>query len=118
MRGKYVANFDKFNLSARIRERLIDLLPTGTTSQEKIANDLHMNIRTLQRRLRCEGTRYKYLLDEVRRELAIAYARENRFSINQIAYLVGFSEPTNFTRAFRRWTGLSPKDYRRRALKR
>jgi AraC-like DNA-binding protein len=115
---EYLSNFDKNNLSARVRERLIDLLPTGTTSQEKIANDLHMNVRALQRRLSGEGTRYKYLLDEVRRELAIAYARENRFSINQIAYLVGFSEPTNFTRAFRRWTGLSPQAYRRRALKR
>jgi len=71
-----------------------------------------MSLRSLQRRLNDEGTSYKDLLDETRRELASHYMAESHRSINEITYLLGFSEPSNFSRAFRRWTGCSPSAYR------
>jgi AraC-like DNA-binding protein len=71
-----------------------------------------MSLRTLQRRLNDEGASYKGILDETRRELAAHYMAESHRSINEITYLLGFSEPSNFSRAFRRWTGKSPSAYR------
>jgi AraC-like DNA-binding protein len=71
-----------------------------------------MTVRTLQRRLRAEKTGYKQILDDVRRELAVDYVSEPDLSIKEITYMLGFSEPSNFTRAFKRWTGTSPNAYR------
>lgn len=67
------------------------------------------------RRLHAEGISFKQLLDETRRELAAQYLQDSHRRIGEITYLLGFSEPSNFTRAFRRWTGLSPNEYRHRA---
>jgi AraC-like DNA-binding protein len=71
-----------------------------------------MSPRTLQRRLRAEGTGYKELLDETRRELAAQYIRSSRYSINEITFLLGFSDVSNFSRAFKRWEGVSPSSFR------
>jgi len=71
-----------------------------------------VSLRSLQRRLRDEETSYSQLLDETRRELAMQYIRRSRMSINEITYLLGFSEPSNFSRAFKRWTGHSPTEHR------
>ena len=69
----------------------------------------------LQRRLSDEGTSFKALLEETRRELAIAYMTNQQRSIGEIAYLLGFSEPGYFSRAFGRWTGNSPVEFRENA---
>jgi AraC-like DNA-binding protein len=81
-------------------------------TEESIADALHLSRRSLQRRLKEEGTSYTQVLDETRRQLAAQYVRHSRLSINEITYLLGFSEPSNFSRAFRRWTGASPTAYR------
>ena len=73
---------------------------------------LHVSLRSLQRKLKEEDTSYKDLLEETRRQLALQYLRDSRRSIGEITYLLGFSEPSNFTRAFKRWTGKSPVQYR------
>jgi methylphosphotriester-DNA--protein-cysteine methyltransferase len=62
--------------------------------------------------LKEEGTTYIQLLNDTRKELASRYISNSRLSISEISYLLGFAEPTNFTRAFRRWTGKSPSEYR------
>lgn len=63
------------------------------------------------------GTTYGDLLSETRQELAEQYMRQNRHSVSEIAFLLGFSEISSFSRAFRAWTGESPSHYRERNLK-
>jgi len=109
---EYLARFDRSSVAMQVRARLTEQLSSGHTTQESIADALHMSLRSLQRRLNNEDTSYKSLLDETRRELAAHYMAESHRSINEITYLLGFSEPSNFSRAFRRWTGKSPSAYR------
>jgi AraC-like DNA-binding protein len=71
-----------------------------------------MSLRSLQRKLLEEGTSYARLLEETRRDMAKNYIENSILSINEIAYLLGFSEPANFTRAFRRWYDVTPSSYR------
>lgn len=70
--------------------------------------------RTLQRRLAAEGVSHSTLLDEARRQLALRYLGNAALSVTDIGYLLHFSDPASFHRAFRRWTGESPLEYRRR----
>jgi AraC-like DNA-binding protein len=88
------------------------VLPSGAFSEADLAEALHISPRTLQRRLADEGTSFKVLLDEARRELALRLIGERRMSIKETSYLLGFSEPGNFSRAFRRWTGAAPSRFR------
>lgn len=108
----YLTRFDRSSVAMLVRARLTEQLSSGHATQESVAKALHMSLRSLQRRLKNEGTSYKELLDETRRELARHYMAESHVSINEITYLLGFSEPSNFSRAFRRWTGKSPSAYR------
>lgn len=108
----YLARFDRSSVAMQVRARLTEQLSSGHATQDSVANALHMSLRSLQRRLKEEGTSYKDLVDETRRELAAHYMAESHLSINEITYLLGFSEPSNFSRAFRRWTGRSPSAYR------
>jgi AraC-like DNA-binding protein len=108
----YLAKINATTLGDKVRSHLIDLLPSGAFSEAAIARALHLSPRTLQRRLADEGTGFKVLLDEARRELALRFIGERRLSIKETSYLLGFSEPGNFSRAFRRWTGEAPSTYR------
>ena len=112
---EYLDRFDRSQVSMRARAWLIEQLPSGHPTQSLLARSLHMSVRNLQRRLQEEQTSFKVLLDETRRELAKQYVREAHRPIGEITYLLGFSEVSNFTRAFRRWTGMSPNEYRRAA---
>jgi AraC-like DNA-binding protein len=94
--------------SAKVRTLLLELMPAGQVSQERIARTLHQSASTLQRRLRQEGTSYQQLLDETRRWMADAYLKDGRYSLAEIAFLLGFADQSNFTRAFKRWTGETP----------
>jgi AraC-like DNA-binding protein len=62
--------------------------------------------------LRQENTNFKDLLDSTRKSLAIDYVRDRQYSLSYIAFMLGFADQSNFSRAFRRWTGQSPKEYR------
>lgn len=108
----YIARISANDLPGRVKSRLIDTLPSGTYGEADVAGALHMSLRTLQRRLAEEGTSFKVLLDEARRELAMRFIGECRLSIKETSYLLGFSEPGNFSRAFRRWTGTTPSRFR------
>jgi AraC-like DNA-binding protein len=81
-----------------------------------VARELAMSERNLQRALRDEGTSFQKLVDELRRELAISHLANPETSAGQIGFLLGFSEPSAFHRAFRRWTGQAPGAYRTGAL--
>lgn len=108
----YLARFTHDSTKIRVQAKLLEQLSSGRATQESVAKALAMSPRTLQRNLKQEGTSYKQLLDEMRRELASQYIKESRLSVNEITFMLGFSEPANFSRAFKRWTGTSPSEYR------
>ncbi len=84
----------------------------GDPSLERVAIQLGLSARTLQRKLHEMGTSHNELLDQMRRSLAMRYLREREMAICEVAYLLGFSEPSSFHRAFKRWTGVTPKEFR------
>ena len=86
----------------------------GDPSLERVADQLSLTPRTLQRKLHELGTSHNELLDQMRRQLAMRYLREPEMAICEVAYLLGFSESSSFHRAFKRWTGVTPKEYRHR----
>lgn len=84
----------------------------GNPSLERVASQMGLSARTLQRKLHEVGTSHNDLVDQIRRELATRYLREREMAICEVAYLLGFSEPSSFHRAFKRWTGVTPKEFR------
>lgn len=113
------AFLDSFLVRSTTREvvdKIVEQLPDGPPSQQQIAQALHMSNRTLQRKLKEEGTRFKDLLQDTRMQLAGRYLRSPGRSVVETAYLLGFSEPSTFSRAFKRWAGQSPVQYRDAAV--
>ena len=110
--ARYLSDFDKQNIANRVHGNLVKQLPQGEPSQEKTAEALHMSLRNLQRKLSAEGTSYKEILNQTRHDLALSYMQDPRYSISEITYLLGFSDTSSFNRAFRRWTEMSPTEYR------
>jgi YesN/AraC family two-component response regulator len=97
----------------RLRRLLEQELRGGTPTLRHLAHRLHMSPRTLHRRLGEEGTGFRRVLAQLRRELAARHLREARLALGEIGFLLGFSEVSAFHRAFRRWTGWPPLAYRR-----
>jgi AraC-like DNA-binding protein len=108
----YLAALSPDQVASEVKRLLLSLLPTGSFSQDAIAHKMHMSRSTLQRRLRDENTNYQELVDTTRRSLAIGYVKGHGHSLSHVAFLLGFADQSNFSRAFRRWTGQSPKVYR------
>jgi AraC-like DNA-binding protein len=108
----YLARFDRSDMSLQVRAKLIEQLPDGIVDQSRIATALNTSLRNLQRQLQREGMSFRQLLDQTRHDLALGYLSDSALMLNEIAYLLGFSEPANFTRAFRRWTGRTPSEHR------
>jgi AraC-like DNA-binding protein len=98
----------------RVRQFVADCLP-GTPTIDDVAQHLHFSVRTLCRRLAAEATTFQAIKDEVRRDIAIQRLTRSGDAIAEIAYDVGFDNPTAFHRAFRHWTGSTPNTYRRAA---
>ncbi|MEX2123505.1 MAG: AraC family transcriptional regulator [Woeseia sp.] len=107
---------DRSDIIAQVRATFIGLLPSGDCSKQTVAAQLNMSERTLQNRLVERTTTYSNLLSETRRELAEQYMNQSLHSISEVAFLLGFSEISSFSRAFRAWTGESPSAYRERNL--
>ena len=82
---------------------------------ELMAGRMAMSVPTLRRRLDQEGTTFSDIVDEIRKELAERYLREPSMAVSEVAFLLGFSSESAFHRAFRRWTGIAPSEYRARA---
>jgi AraC-like DNA-binding protein len=107
-----LARLDKSDVVSRCRAAVLEHLSSGEGTAEDAAKQLHMSPRTLQRKLAEAKTTYLQLVDDTRRDLALRYIEDPRRSVTDITFSLGFSQPSAFTRAFRRWTGLSPSDYR------
>ena len=98
----------------RVESLLVPILHTGDVGVERIAGSMGLSRQTLYRRLRAEGVTFEQVLDVLRHRLALDYLGGSKVSINEIAYLTGFSDPAAFSRAFKRWTGKSPSEMRGR----
>ncbi|QDK78909.1 AraC family transcriptional regulator [Spirosoma sp. KCTC 42546] len=100
------------SLSTRVKSEIISMMKGEEPTLAIIADRLAMGIRTLQLHLKEAGTSYQQLLDETRKELAVSHLREPYLSTTDIAYLLGFAEPSVFFRSFKKWTGQTPGAYR------
>ena len=114
--GEYLARFSGTRVTHQTRQVICRLLPQGEPKREVVAQALLLSERTLQRRLQDEGTRYQQLLDDTRRELAGQYLSQANLTLLEISYLLGFADPSNFYRAFRRWFDATPSEYRARVF--
>lgn len=96
----------------RVRQQFSRELGGGLATLAEVAGRLKLSERSLQRRLAAEGVSFDVLLDELRHQLALRYLADPRLAVSEIAYLLGYSEPSPFHRAFRRWTGSTPSELR------
>jgi AraC-like DNA-binding protein len=99
-------------LAYDIAEVIADGLPGDSPSMTTVARKLGMSARSLRRKLDAQGTSFDAIVTSVRRELAERYLKNPSLSIGEVSFLLGFSEPSAFHRAFRRWTGETPQQYR------
>jgi AraC-like DNA-binding protein len=99
-------------LSERVRRALWAELSERTPNLEAVAHALGMSARTLQRQLRQEGVTFARLLEELRREMAPALLRDGQHGVSEVAFLLGYEDPSAFRRAFQRWFARSPRSFR------
>lgn len=104
-------------LTARVKQEIVALLKGEEPTLAVVADRLAIGVRTLQLHLKEEGVTYQQLLDEVRRDLALKHLSEPYLSTTDIAYLLGYSEPSVFFRSFKKWTGSTPGEVRRSAFR-
>lgn len=112
----YLNQFDRGDLETRVRTCIIEHLPSGVPKQINIARELNLSLRNLQRKLSLSNTSYKELLNTLRHEMACQYLSSPQYPIIEVSYLLGFSDPSNFSRAFKRWQGLTPIQFRQEKL--
>lgn len=103
-------------MSERVRNALLEALPSGHNTADDICSRLHVSKRTLQRKLKDEGTSFQEVLDETRADLSRHYLKKPDVSVVEISYLLGYQDPGSFYRAFHGWTGQTPADMRSRLL--
>jgi len=111
-----LARLDREDIIARVQAALMDLLPQGNISDDAVADSLHMSVRTMHRKLTEESNNFRTLLVEMRRALAEQYILDNSLTLTEISLLLGFSEPSSFSRAFKSWTGTAPSEVRQARL--
>jgi AraC-like DNA-binding protein len=112
---KYIASLDDGALAHEVRQMIVQLLPSGRVDQDTVAQKLHRSRSTLQRQLSGEGTSYRDILESTRQALAEKYLRDGDYTQAEVAFMLGFSDQSNFARAFKRWTGVSPGNFQRAA---
>lgn len=103
---------DSTKLTAKVEQMILPQLHTGDISMDQVAEQLGQSRQTLYRKLKAEGENFENLLDELRHKMALHYLSGKKVSVNETAYLVGFSDPSSFSRAFKRWTGTTPGNLR------
>jgi AraC-like DNA-binding protein len=109
-----LGRLDRSDVVSRCRAEVLQHLESGEMSEQGMAKRLHMSRRTLQRRLAEVDTSYLRLVDNTRKDLALRYIEDATRSITDVAFSLGFSQQSAFTRAFKRWTGVNPTQYRGR----
>lgn len=108
----YLAKLDRDDVIAGTRQKIVELLADGNCSRERVAAALRLSPSLLHTRLTQRGTHFQQLLDSTRKELAYGYLSQSQRSVTEVTFLLGFSDAGNFTRAFRRWAGVSPSEFR------
>ncbi|MCJ1882377.1 AraC family transcriptional regulator [Pseudomonas nitroreducens] len=114
--NSYLKRLSGHDLPEQVRQSIVRQLPSGEVQQGLVAEELGMSTRNLHRHLLRHATSFTQLLEETRRELAFAHLRQPHCSVNEVCYRLGFNEPSSFNRAFRRWTGQSPGQWRQGEL--
>jgi AraC-like DNA-binding protein len=109
---KYLAHSARHDIVNRAKAAIIDGLAEGGVSEISIAQAMHMTPRNLHRKLQKENTSFKLLLTGVRKELAHQYIQDRSKTLTEISYLLGFSEASSFSRAYKGWTGKAPSEAR------
>ena len=99
--------------TGKVNALILEWLVEGTPGIDRVAKELALSVRSLQTRLNEEGATFRQLIENIRKELATGYLKEKHFSIDDITYLLGFSDPSIFRKTFKKWTGVTPGDYRK-----
>ena len=104
------------NLAAQLTRNLADLMASGEANADAACRALKLSRRTFQRRLKAERTSFQKVLQEVRADLAVRYLSDRRLKSLDIAMLLGYSNMSSFTTAFKSWYDMPPTEYRQRFL--
>ena len=112
LQEKLAAMEGQLGFATIVKQSIINLVKPQFPTIEQVAANLNLSVRTLQRRLKAEGLTYKAVLDELRRQFALDYLKNDALSIKEIAYLLDYAESSSFVRSFKRWTGKSPQEFR------
>ncbi|SNT30686.1 AraC family transcriptional regulator [Tropicimonas sediminicola] len=113
LRKKMLNRNASVEMTERVRNALLEALPSGHNTIDDICKRLHLSKRTLQRKLKEEGRTFQNVLDETRSDLSLHYLKQRDLSVVEISYLLGFRDPGSFYRAFQSWTGQTPADMRK-----
>ena len=103
-------------IAAQLKRRLADLMAKGEANADAACRSLKLSRRTLQRRLKAEKTSFQKVLQEVRRDLAVRYLADARLKALEVAMLLGYSNISSFTTAFKSWYNMPPVEYRQKFL--
>jgi len=107
-----LSDLPNVDFAEQVKQRIRVLVSERTVSEELVSTPFNMSPRHLRRKLSETQTTYEKLLDEARMELAVRLIKEGKLNLGRIAFELGFLDPSSFTRAFRRWTGMSPTTFR------
>jgi len=113
---RYLRSLGEDGLVAQLKRRLAELLAEGESNADAACRALKLSRRTLQRRLHAEKTSFQKVLKEVRAELAVRYLRDKRLKALEVAMLLGYSNISSFTTAFKSWYDMPPAEYRQKVL--
>jgi len=107
-----LAKIQKGDMRTRVVAKIMELLPSGVCTREKVAGSMNMGDSAFQKKLKAAGTSYQEILDRTRAEMARHYVGRGDMSNLEIAFLLGFNDGSNFSRAFKHWVGVSPSKFR------
>ena len=113
LRRQLAEKLAKSGIRERLRNALLEAIPSGESSSDRLAARLHMSKRSLQRHLQDEGTSFQEILDQTRADLARHYLAQTATTLDEVSYLLGYTSPASFFRAFQGWFGTTPSNYRR-----
>lgn len=108
----YLARQDHGDIVSRTQSEILKALPSGSVSLEEVAEALNLSPRTLIRKLKEQNASFKNLLASIRKELGEKYVLDKSLTLTEISFLLGFSETSSFSRAYKSWTGMSPRQHR------
>ena len=110
---KYLIARENEPLLVRVTKKIVEHLPSGTATLENTAKELHLSTRKLQRLLQEQGITFIELIKTTRKSIALEYIKDKNMDLTEIAFLLGYSEQSTFSRSFKKWTGKSPSKYRK-----